>query len=76
MRLSIITLAIVFVCALSTQPYIKVIHNIDDSAKCLDGSPAVVYEHIGQEKNKFVIFFGGGGSCGGQTFNQTIDNCY
>lgn len=49
----------------STEPYKKIIHNIDESAKCLDGSPAALYEHIGTEKDKFLIFFGGGGSCGG-----------
>lgn len=27
----------------STEPYKKIIHNIDESAKCLDGSPAALY---------------------------------
>lgn len=49
----------------STEAYQKVIHNIDQSALCLDGSPAALYEHAGSEKDKFLIFFGGGGSCGG-----------
>ncbi len=61
---------------LCTEPYIKIIHNVDESARCLDGSPAALYEHIGEEKDKFLIFFGGGGSCGGEYLSDTVINCY
>lgn len=48
MKLDFIVFVLFIACSFSTEPYIKVIHNIDQEAKCLDGSPAVVYEHIGE----------------------------
>ena len=56
--------------------YQKVIHNIDPEAKCLDGSPGLLYIHQGSEKGKFMIHFEGGGFCAGMTLAETIDFCY
>ena len=56
--------------------YQKVIHNTDPDAKCLDGSPGFVYLHEGGDTKNILIFFLGGGACGGQTLEETLQNCY
>lgn len=55
--------------------YRKIIHKTDPEAKCLDGSPSLLYLHQGNDKNKFLIYFVGGGLCSGLTLNQTLDDC-
>jgi hypothetical protein len=60
-----ITIALAFVCLAITaeQPYKKIVHNTDPKAKCLDGSSPALYFHQGEEKNKILIYFQGGGYC-------------
>jgi len=44
--IQIVHVIIILLLALSIhseQPYIKIVHNIDPMAKCLDGSPASIY---------------------------------
>ena len=56
--------------------YKKVIHNIDGEAKCLDGTPGLLYVHEGGQTDKFLIFFQGGGLCGESTLAKTTQSCY
>lgn len=51
----------------SSQNYKKVIHNYDPEAKCLDGSPGLLYVHEGGDPNKILMFMEGGGLCGEET---------
>jgi hypothetical protein len=44
--------------------YRKVIHNTDPEARCLDGSPSLLYVHEGGDPKNILIFFLGGGMCG------------
>jgi len=60
---------------LTQEAYQKIIHNVDPDAKCLDGSPAVLYLHEGDPHN-ILFYFQGGGVCGDQTLNKTVENCY
>ena len=39
----------------------------DPTALCLDGSPGAYYISIGQQKNKFILYFEGGAWCGNTT---------
>jgi len=43
--------------------YHKVIHNTDPEARCLDGSPAMIYVHEGGLSDHIMLFFLGGGIC-------------
>lgn len=52
--------------------YKKVIHNYDPQAKCLDGSPSLLYVHEGGDPKKILIFFLGGGMCGETTLEKTL----
>jgi hypothetical protein len=54
------------------KPYKKIIHNTDPEAKCLDGSPALLYLHEGGDTTNILIFFYGGGFCGQPTLSDTI----
>ena len=36
---------VIVIAVSSTQDFVKVIHNTDPEAKCLDGSGAMVYLH-------------------------------
>ena len=59
-----------------SSTYQKVVHNTDPDAKCLDGSPGFVYLNEGGDTKNILIFFLGGGACGGQTLEETLENCY
>ncbi len=48
----------------NTVPYKKIVHNIDPEAKCLDGSPGLLYVHEGGDTKNILIFMEGGGLCG------------
>ena len=54
--------------------YDLVLHSKERGAACLDGSPAGMYIHEGSgaNKNKFIIYFHGGGFCAGLTLSDTI----
>lgn len=47
--------------------YKLILHSKDRGAMCLDGSPAGMYIHEGSgiNKTKYMIYFDGGGFCGG-----------
>lgn len=67
MEINHLTLLFIFsliVIANTQANYKKVIHNYDPEAKCLDGSPGLLYVHEGGDTNKILIFFEGGGLCG------------
>jgi hypothetical protein len=44
-------------------------------AACLDGSPPGIYIHQGSDanKNKFMLYFNGGGMCNGLSLVETLD---
>ena len=44
--------------------YKKVTHNYDPEARCLDGSPGIIYVHEGGDTKNIMLFFLGGGACG------------
>lgn len=61
-NLSIIILSccLFAICSCSFK---KVIHNTDPEAKCLDGTPGLIFVDEGTV-DKFIIYFIGGGYCG------------
>ena len=75
-----IQLLLLFVClttlSVSDGPYKKVIHTTDPNAKCLDGSPPILYVHEGSDRTRIVIYFVGGGLCSGLTLDEAIEDCY
>jgi hypothetical protein len=54
--------------------YKLVLHSQDAGAACLDGSPPGLYLHegTGANKNKFMVFFDGGGFCGAPSLSETL----
>ena len=62
----IVLLLIVESVVSSNSLYDLILQPHDRGAACLDGSPAAMYLHEGNP-NKFLIFFQGGGACGGPT---------
>ena len=52
----------------------KVVLNPKGDALCLDGTPGAYYisEGSGVNKNKFILFFQGGGWCGGTNIANTL----
>jgi len=54
------------------QHYTKIFNHLDPEAKCLDGSPPILYEHQGTSKNNFLIFFYGGGFFGAEDLASTL----
>jgi hypothetical protein len=70
--LIILALSIDLVSCQLSHLYKKVLNTIDPEAKCLDGSPGLLYTHEGTEKDKFVIFFEGGGACGATSISQVL----
>ena len=64
-----IVLALVICSNAVTAPlvYHKVIHNTDPEARCLDGSPAMIYVHEGGMSDHIMLFFLGGGICSEMT---------
>lgn len=62
-----ITLVLLIVPSLSGL-YKLVKHSQERGAACLDGSPAGLYIHEGSgvNKTKYLIYFNGGGFCGGK----------
>lgn len=65
-----------FLIAFTVQASImnRVVLSAKGDALCLDGTPGAYYigEGTGANKNKFVIYFEGGGWCGGTTLANTI----
>lgn len=52
------------------------IKDFSGGAMCLDGSFPSLYWKPGTNKGKYMIFFEGGGWCGGLTLAATIKDCY
>jgi len=63
MKILLIIIGIVSIASADSL-YKKVIHNYDPEAKCLDGSPGLLYVHEGGDTKNILIFFYGGGLCG------------
>ena len=53
----------------------KIIPNFDPEARCLDGSPALLYAYEGDPKN-ILIYFEAGSTCGDESLVKTLENCY
>ena len=67
-------LLFLFIHASQGSPYKLILHPKDRGAACLDGSPAAMYIHegTGENKNKFILHFRGGGFCGDSTLDSTL----
>jgi hypothetical protein len=77
MKIYLVPLLLVAVLSLKVEPfYRKVVHNTDPEARCLDGSPSFLYVHEGGDLKNILIFFLGGGLCGGATVEATLESCY
>lgn len=53
------------------SPYVKIVHNTDPNARCLDGSPAALYLSEGDPQN-ILVHFMGGASCSSSDLSKTI----
>lgn len=72
-----LSLLLLVSCSFSQNLYTLELFSQSNGASCLDGTPPGIYVHPGTtNKDKFVIFFDGGGFCAGSTVNETIDSCY
>lgn len=69
-------LLLVSLVAAADPLYRKVIHNYDPEAKCIDGSPGLLYVHEGGDTRNILIFMEGGGLCGEETLAKTLESCY
>lgn len=74
--ISLLLIACLLAVALADGPYKKIIHTTDPNAKCLDGTPPILYLHEGSDRTRFLIYFVGGGLCSGLTLDDAIENCY
>jgi O-palmitoleoyl-L-serine hydrolase len=72
---ALLLLATLFLATSQTN-YKKVVHNFDPEAKCLDGTPGLLYVHEGGDTKNILIFFEGGGLCGAETLDKTLQSCY
>lgn len=68
----LIFLAVIVLQGNAEEFYSKVIHNLDPEAKCLDGSPGLIYVHEGGDYKKIMLFFLGGGFCAKTTLEGTL----
>lgn len=77
-RILLLTFCLLLSSINAVELYKLVKHPKDRGAMCLDGSALGTYIHEGKGKNKdkFLIHFCGGGHCGDDTLNETVDNCY
>ena len=66
-----IILMLFIVAIFSNNIYQLILQPFDRGAACLDGSPAAMYlnEGTGVNKDKFLVYFQGGGGCGAETLN-------
>ena len=61
----LVFLFLIYVLGVANGDYQKIIHNTDPQAKCLDGSPAMIYVHEGGDTKNIVFHLIGGGVCVG-----------
>jgi len=75
---SILLTTALVVLVSSSSVFSLVRHPVETGARCLDGSPAALYYSIGSDanKDKFVIYFEGGGLCTGASLADTLESCY
>ncbi len=64
-----ILIALPEVAQTQSNLYTLVLHSQERGAACLDGTPAGLFYHMGSgaNKNKFLLYFDGGGYCNGNT---------
>ena len=69
---------LLFTHTLQSSIFNRVVLPTSGEALCLDGTPGVYYvsEGLGDNKNKFVLYFEGGGWCGATTLASTLESCY
>ena len=48
----------------------------DPAALCLDGTPGTYYIHRGSVPSRMILYFEGGGWCGGADLASTTESCY
>lgn len=65
----------VYLVASQAAVYHKVLLK-DPAALCLDGSPGAYYISRGTDPSRILLFFEGGGWCGGSTLATTTESCY
>lgn len=74
--ISLLLLSTLILQAVAQGNYVKVVHNTDPEAKCLDGSPAMVYVHEGTDNKNILLHFLGGAACLGTDLPSTLEQCY
>jgi hypothetical protein len=67
-----LVLAVLSLSTAATSDFVKVIHNTDPEAKCLDGSSPMVYLHEGGDTKNIVFHLIGGGVCLGLDLESTL----
>ena len=74
-RISILLFYFTLLNFSTSDPYRLVLMNQERGAACLDGSAPAIYinEGKGPNKNKYLIFMNGGGSCAAGKINQTLE---
>ena len=75
-RIAVAALLVVFTMQASVLN--RVLLDAKGDALCLDGTPGAYYigEGSGANKTKFIVYFEGGGWCGGTTLANTVESCY
>lgn len=76
MKILILCLLFTILSAKLTTEYIKVLHNTDPEAKCLDGSIPMIYLHEGGDTKNILFHLVGGGACMGTDLASTLESCY
>jgi hypothetical protein len=78
LKITVLLTHIFYLCYSLSDHYNFILQSQDRGAACLDGSPPGLYIHEGNgiNKTKYMIYFEGGGLCGGSTLNDTLESCY
>ena len=74
-RISILLFYFILVNFSASEPYRLSLMNQERGAACLDGSPPAIYINQGKgyNKNKYLIFMNGGGSCAAGKMDYTLE---
>lgn len=73
---STLTMMLLIAFVASSSYYQRVQHDLDPDAKCLDGSPPIIYVHEGGNTKNILFYFIGGGACTGTNISSLLENCY
>ena len=65
-------LGVLALSAVAPGDFIKIIHNTDPEAKCLDGSSPMIYLHEGGDTKNIIFHLIGGGACLGLDLESTL----